>query len=202
MASLRQRGSTYYIQYYIGGSQRRVSTGTDSYQIAQEKLRQFESAQFRGDDNPLPTRTPIAQIVGQYVADIRTTKTAKSAQTDIYYLRDAFGLICDELKVTSRKLSSNAKKRPPKEGQDRRRRALVIEAPPPHQLPRRDILRPIQNLFALAHDSAPSAPSSKPSAIRSTRYRSAKSFFDQYSFASLRKLRRTSPRFGRLSRAA
>ena len=116
MASLKKRGDTYYIQFYNGKSQRRVSTGTDSLQIAKEKLRQFESAQLRGDDNPLPTRTPIAQIVGQYVSHIRTIKTAKSAQTDIYYLRDAFGPICDELKVTSRKLSPKAKKRPPKEG--------------------------------------------------------------------------------------
>jgi integrase len=38
-------------------------------------------------------------------------------------------LICEALQVTSRKLSPLAKKRPPKEGQDRRRRALVIEAP-------------------------------------------------------------------------
>ena len=55
-------------------------------------------------------------------------KTAKSAQTDIYYLRDAFGAVCEALTVTSRKLSPLAKKRPPKPGQDRRRRAMVIEA--------------------------------------------------------------------------
>jgi integrase len=40
-----------------------------------------------------------------------------------------FGPICPELEITSRKVSTAAKKRPPKEGQDRRRRALVIEAP-------------------------------------------------------------------------
>lgn len=30
---------------------------------------------------------------------VRTRKTAKSAQTDVYYLREAFGPICDELMV-------------------------------------------------------------------------------------------------------
>jgi hypothetical protein len=58
---------------------------------------------------------------------IRNVKTAKSAQTDIYYLRDMFGPICEALKVTSRKVSAKAKKRPPKPGQDGRRKAPVIE---------------------------------------------------------------------------
>jgi hypothetical protein len=54
MASLEQRGDVFYIQqYYVGTVQQRVSTGTSSYQLAKEKLRQFESAQLRGDDNPL-----------------------------------------------------------------------------------------------------------------------------------------------------
>jgi len=127
MASLIQRGEIWYIQYCVSGKARRVSTGTDSEQIAREKLRQFESAQFRGNDNPLPTRTPIADIVTAYVNHIRTVKTPKSAQTDIYYLRDAFGPICAALQVTSRKISLAVKKRPPKDGQDRRRRALVLQ---------------------------------------------------------------------------
>lgn len=86
VASLKQRGSVYYIQFYANGKQRRISTDTDSLQIAKDKLRQFESTQLRGDDNPLPTRTPIVEIVTAYVAHIRAAKTPKSAQTDIYYL--------------------------------------------------------------------------------------------------------------------
>lgn len=130
MASLRKRGSTYYIQFYVGKAQRRISTGTGVLQLAKEKLRQFESAQLRGQDNPLPTRTPISEVVGRYVQHIRTRKTAKSAQTDIYYLREAFGPICEELQVTSRRLSPKAKNRPLLPGaiQDLRRRAAVIEA--------------------------------------------------------------------------
>ena len=83
---------------------------------------------MRGDLNPLPTKTPIADVVTAYVEQIRAVKTAKSAQTDIYYLRDAFGPICPALQVTSRKLSPATRKRPPKPAQDRRRRAKVIEA--------------------------------------------------------------------------
>ena len=45
------------------GKARRVSTGTGSYQLAREKHRQFESAQLRGADNPLPTRTPLPEIL-------------------------------------------------------------------------------------------------------------------------------------------
>jgi integrase len=128
MAWLMKRGSVYYIRYCVGSKKRKVSTDTDNYQLAKEKLRQFEAAQARGDVSPLPTKTLITDVLTAYVAHVRATKTAKSAQTDIYYLRDAFGPICDALKVTSRKLSAKAKKRPPKPGQDRRRKALRIEA--------------------------------------------------------------------------
>jgi hypothetical protein len=130
MASLKKRGPLYYIQYYLPGKkQRRVNLHTDSYQIAKEKLRRFESAQACGDELPLPTRTPIADIVTAYVQHIRTIKTAKSAQTDIYYLREMFGPICEALTVTSRRLSPKTKKKPPIPGivQDRRCKAPVIE---------------------------------------------------------------------------
>jgi len=97
MAWLNKRGSLYYIKYWHvpSNSSRRISTGTSTYQIAKEKLRQFEGALARGDDSSLPTRTSIPDALTAYVAHIRAVKTAKSAQTDIYYLRDAFGPVCD-----------------------------------------------------------------------------------------------------------
>ena len=39
MASLIQRGSTYYIQYYVGRKIKRQSLHTNVLQIAKEKLR-------------------------------------------------------------------------------------------------------------------------------------------------------------------
>lgn len=129
MASLIQRGNIHYIQYCVAGKARRISTGTDSLQLAKEKLRQFESSLLRGEDSPLPTRTSIAQLVGNYVNHIRTYKTPKSAQTDVYYLREVFGPICSELQITSRQPSAMARKRPPKPGLDRRRRIAIIDAP-------------------------------------------------------------------------
>ena len=48
MACLKKRGNTYQIQYYVGGKQKRISIGQVPYQLAKEKLRQFESAQARG----------------------------------------------------------------------------------------------------------------------------------------------------------
>ena len=109
MASLRTRNGFYYIQYYVGGRQRRKALRTKVLQIAKEKLRQFESARAQGDDNPLPTRTPIAEIVSAYVQHIRQHKTPKSAQTDVYYLREVFGPICQALQITSRKPSAERK---------------------------------------------------------------------------------------------
>ena len=59
MASLVKRNKTYYLQYYLAGKQKRVNLHTENQKIAREKLRQFESARYRGDDSPLPTRVPI-----------------------------------------------------------------------------------------------------------------------------------------------
>ncbi len=131
VASLIKRtwknGPAWYIQYYMGNQQRRIRA-SDNYQIAKEKLRRFEAAKAAGNDLPLPTRTPIPEIVAAYVQHIRQVKTAKSAQTDIYYLRDVFGPVCDELKINSRKPSIKAKKKPAKSGVDARTKAPVIEA--------------------------------------------------------------------------
>lgn len=127
MASLVQRGENYYVQWRIGGKIKRRSLRTDSLQIAKEKLRQFESAQVRGDDLPLSTRTSVAEILARYVEHVRTTKTAKSAQTDIYYLRQVFGPICPALQINSRKASVRAMKRPSKAGQDRRYKMSTLD---------------------------------------------------------------------------
>jgi len=128
MASLKKRNKNYCIQYYVGKKQKRISLGTSTLQLAKEKLRQFESAQLRGYDNPLPTKTPLSDIVDKYVKHIRNIKTEKSAQTDVYYLRSMFGAICPGLEITSRKTSEKAKKRPPRKGNDRRLKDGVIEA--------------------------------------------------------------------------
>ncbi len=87
MASLKKRGTTYYIQFYRNGKEVRKSLDTASHQVAREKLRQFESARARGNDDPLPTRTPIAPVVTAYVAHIHQTKTRNGYKVDLWYLR-------------------------------------------------------------------------------------------------------------------
>ena len=150
MASLIKRtwknGPAWYIQYYVGNQQRRIRA-SDNFQIAKEKLRRFDAAQAAGDDLPLPTRTPIPDIVAAYVQHIRQVKTAKSAQTDTYYLRDIFGPVCDELKINSRKPSANAKKKPVKAGVNARTKAPVIEADCMETIRTADITRFISAQF-------------------------------------------------------
>ena len=114
MACIKNVKGTYYIQFYVGKKQKRLSLKTKSKQLAKEKLRQFESSQLRGEDNPLPSSTPLSDILDKYVDNIRSRKTAKSAQTDIYYLRSIFGEVCQGLKITSRKVSSKVKLKPTK----------------------------------------------------------------------------------------
>jgi hypothetical protein len=69
-------------------------------------------------------------VLEAYVEQIRSRKTAKSAQTDVYYLREAFGPVCPALCITSRRVTLKNRKRPPLDAirQDNRRRPLVIEA--------------------------------------------------------------------------
>ena len=139
MASLRRRGKKYYAQYYVGQRQRRVSLETTSLQVAKEKLRQLESSLACGEPSPLPTRTSLPDILTRYVEHIRTVKTAKSAQTDVYYLRAMLGAIYPALQVTSRKLSPRLMKRPPQPGPDRRRKLPTIEASCIEQITTADI---------------------------------------------------------------
>ncbi|MEM1331329.1 MAG: hypothetical protein AAGG07_12290 [Planctomycetota bacterium] len=79
-----------------------LPAGTDSYQVAEAKLAELEQRLSRGDDQPLPTRTPIAEVVEVYVRDIRQRKTAKSAQVDTSYLQQIFGACCPELNNSAR----------------------------------------------------------------------------------------------------
>jgi integrase len=75
-----------------------------------------------------PTATPIADVVTAYIAAIRLRKSAKSAQTDVYYLREVFGPICEALRITSRTIGPKSKKRPVLTASGALRRAKVIEA--------------------------------------------------------------------------
>ena len=127
MASLVTRNGIYYLQWRTGKKIHRRSLETKSRQLAKEQLRQFESARLRGIDNPLPTKTPLADVLQAYVEHIRGVKTPKSAQTDVYYLREAFGAVCPALEITSRKVTEACRKRPlvPTNG---RRRVSTIDA--------------------------------------------------------------------------
>lgn len=128
MASLYERNGTYYLKYYVGGKQKKKSLRTDSLQIAKEKKRRFESAQASGNDNPLPTRTPIPDVLEPYTQHIRAVKTAKAAQNDVYYLREMFGPVCPGLTITSRTPSLKTRKKKPRSQVDRRKTLPTIEA--------------------------------------------------------------------------
>jgi hypothetical protein len=80
----KKRGKIYYAQYCIGGEVFRVSLKTDSLQVAKDKLRQIESSMARGADLPIPTRTPIAEVVAAYVEHIRATKTRNGYKVDLW----------------------------------------------------------------------------------------------------------------------
>jgi hypothetical protein len=99
---IKRKGGWFYLKWYEGAKEKTRSLRTQNKQIAKEKLRQFESASLRGDDNPLPTQTPIGQVVQGYTEHIRRTKTPKSVQNDLYYLRGLFGADWPALRLRMR----------------------------------------------------------------------------------------------------
>lgn len=109
MAGLIKRGSTYYAVYYVAKKQKRVSLETESLQVAKEKLRHLESSLYRGDAHHFPTKTPIGDVVADYVEHMKTRKTAKSVERDISYLREAFGPVCPALALKNAKNSERKK---------------------------------------------------------------------------------------------
>jgi len=129
MAGLIKRGKKYYLVYFEGQNEKRISLQTESQQIAKEKKRQFESKMLAGHSSYLPTKTPLPQILDKYIDYISAKKTPKSAQTDVYYLRGMFGPIGRKLEITSLKRSQKAKQaKVPKESGDGRKNMPRIEA--------------------------------------------------------------------------
>lgn len=139
MASLTKRNHIYYLRWREGKTPKLLSLRTTSYQVAQEKRRQFESARAQGADNPLPTRTPIPDVLEAYVQHIRAIKTPKSAQTDIYYLREAFGPCCEALTITRRHHPRNNPRNSPRNSPRNtpRNNSPVDDRPAPRDPPRR-----------------------------------------------------------------
>lgn len=133
MACLIKRGKTYYAQYYAGKKQKRVNLHTQNLQIAKEKLRQLESSLVRGDDIPLPTRTPLATVLSAFTTNLYATKQSKNADKIVSYLRSIFGPITPELAVRNARISAKARKCPSTRD-DKRIEALYFE-----QITTRDI---------------------------------------------------------------
>ena len=55
--------------------QKRTNLETLLLQVAKEKVRKIDSAFYRDDNIPLPTRTPISQIINDNIEYMRTRKT-------------------------------------------------------------------------------------------------------------------------------
>ncbi|BCG46560.1 hypothetical protein GEOBRER4_n1361 [Citrifermentans bremense] len=112
MASLKKRGRAFYAQYYENGKQKRVNLHTESLQVAKEKLRQIESAQFREEEIPLTTKTPIGEILEKYIKYRSGHSRDKNIPKVNTYLRGAFGPICEALQVRNQAVAQKAVKRP------------------------------------------------------------------------------------------
>ena len=96
-SSIKKRNGIYYLHYFENGVRKRMSLRTNSFRLAQEKQRQFDSARVRGEDTTLSTRTPLTTILPAYIHHMRVRYTANGFNADISSLRGMFGPICPEL---------------------------------------------------------------------------------------------------------
>jgi hypothetical protein len=88
-------------------------------QIAKEKLWRLESAQFLGDDCPLPTRTPVGEVIAALIDHMQAHRPERSWRRDPTDLRGGFDECCDALTLETRR----AKKcRELRRTEDRRRK--------------------------------------------------------------------------------
>lgn len=99
MASLLKRGNVYSAKYRLGKKQCMVCLHTRSRPMAMEKLRKIESGLATGGDLPLPSKTPLAEVLTAYIAHTRAEKTKNTVKCELFYLRDMFGPVCPELDV-------------------------------------------------------------------------------------------------------
>ncbi|MCE5327257.1 MAG: tyrosine-type recombinase/integrase [Planctomycetaceae bacterium] len=127
MAGLFKRNGIFYAKWYIAGQPRKVSLKTGSIQIAKAKLRQIEGQLDQGEENPLPTKTPLAQAVKTYLDHIRVAKSPNSVLKDANILRVIFGPIIPELEQIGRKQNPRVWKRK-KHPTDGRRKCPRIQA--------------------------------------------------------------------------
>jgi len=68
MASLLRRGKVYCAKYWLGKKQRLVCLKTRSRPLALEKLHEIEASLAKGEELPLPSKTPIGQVLSAYIA--------------------------------------------------------------------------------------------------------------------------------------
>jgi len=128
MASLvRRKNGAYHLDYYVGDKRLRQSLGTTNRKVAEAKKLKFELDRTQGIDNPLPSKTPLPEILDAYVAHLRANKPPKSAQNMVYYLRTIFGPICDGLRITSRRVGPASRLRPATTPASGSRKEPVIE---------------------------------------------------------------------------
>lgn len=135
MASIYKRGRIWWAKFQHQGQVLRRSLQTPNRQLARERARHFECTVRDGTpvNSETCTRTPLDAALQEFCEHQRVTKTQKSAQTDIYYLRQVFGPACPAMLVNARK--------PISEEVRQRRLALMstteLRTKPNHLRPRR-----------------------------------------------------------------
>ena len=98
MACLYKRRKQYWASYYLNGRQVQKSLHTDNERVARDKLRKLEYALSVGD-LPQASRLPLPALLEEFCGHMRAKQTHKSYRKDVGLPRNAFGEICEALKI-------------------------------------------------------------------------------------------------------
>jgi len=112
MASIRKRGSIWWIKYYVGGEAISRSLKTRNAREARKICEQYSAAE-KVDLLVKPSSTPIGPFLQSLCEYWRKTRKGKGAASDIGRLRQFFGPACKALKYRER-TEAKYKKDPPK----------------------------------------------------------------------------------------
>ncbi len=99
MASIYQRGGTWYIKYYVLGSTRPIikSLQTTDKKVAEAKMAEKVTSLNLGDDSPFPTKTPISEVLESFIKDSFSRRDTDSVSKDLSNLRTMLGIVCPSL---------------------------------------------------------------------------------------------------------
>ncbi len=113
MATVYRRGETWYGCFKHRGKKYRPSLNTPNKRLAEQRLRKIITDLEMGSGG-LPTKTPIGEVVSEFIQHLYAHHRKRAVDKEIYRLREFFGPVCPEFKRKPKLRMGVGMKRPKK----------------------------------------------------------------------------------------